>query len=58
MGWRLLYATFEDTWADVEKEVSKGDIFLVEAYVAMDELAAVQQHQARLQDEPQRQHLK
>ena len=37
-------ATFEDTWANVENQISEGDI-------PMDELAKAQEHQARLQDE-------
>ena len=37
-----VYATFEDTWADLDNEVSKSDILFAEAYATMDELAAVQ----------------
>ena len=45
-----VYATFEDTWSNVEQEIYEGHILFAEACVATDELAA-QQHQARLQDE-------
>ena len=45
-----VYATFEDTWEDVENEGCKGHIPFAGAYVAMAELAAAQQYQARPQD--------
>ena len=32
-----VYATFEDTWVNVENENSEGDILYAEAYEAMDE---------------------
>ena len=45
-----VYATFEDTWSNVENETAEGDFPFVEADEAMDQLAAAQQHQARFQD--------
>ena len=42
----------EDTWSNVENEISEGDThFFAEAYEAMDELAVAQQRQARFQDD-------
>ena len=46
-----VYATFEDTRANVENEFSEGDVLLAEGNEAMDELAKAQQHQARCQEE-------
>ena len=40
-----VYATFEDAWANVENEISEGDMLFAEAYEAVDELAKAQQHQ-------------
>ena len=46
-----VYATFDDTWVNVEKKSSEGGTLFAEVYKPMDELAKAQQHQARLQDE-------
>ena len=46
-----VYTSFEDTWANVENEISEDDILFAEACEAIDELAAAQQHQARFHDE-------
>ena len=51
-----VYATFEDTRANVDNEISAGDVLVAEAFEAMDELASAQQHQGRFHDERKSSH--
>ena len=46
-----VYATFEDTWANVEHKTAEGDMLFAVSYEAEDELAKAQPNQARFQDE-------